>query len=128
MSETITLSDIQRARQRIGSTVRRTPQVISSTLSEALRTNIYCKLEMFQKTGSFKVRGVFNKVLSVPPEARSAGLVAVAILGEPVGSALIAAAQSPEPEPVMEPPQLTVRFEFRISGAESVADGEVGVE
>ena len=77
MSETITLSDIQRARQRIGSTVRRTPQVISSTLSEALRTNIYCKLEMFQKTGSFKVRGVFNKVLGLTGEAREAGLVAV---------------------------------------------------
>ena len=77
VSEPITLSDIQRARQRIGSTVRRTPQVISSTLSEALRTNIYCKLEMFQKTGSFKVRGVFNKVLALPPGARATGLVAV---------------------------------------------------
>lgn len=57
--------------------VRRTPQVISATLSEALRTNIYCKLEMFQKTGSFKVRGVFNKVLGLPAENRAAGLVAV---------------------------------------------------
>ena len=61
----------------MGSAVRRTPQVISSTLSNALRTNIYCKLEMFQKTGSFKVRGVFNKVLGLPPEMRAAKLVAV---------------------------------------------------
>ena len=73
MSETITLSDIQRARQRIGSTVRRTPQVISSTLSEALRTNIYCKLEMFQKTGSFKVRGATNLLSSLGAEERRRG-------------------------------------------------------
>lgn len=75
--EAITLAQIQRARQRVGACVRRTPQVISSTLSAALKTNVYCKLELFQKTGSFKVRGVFNKILSLPPETRSAGLVAV---------------------------------------------------
>lgn len=57
--------------------VRRTPQVISATLSEALKTNVYCKLELFQKTGSFKVRGVFNKILSLAPELRDTGLVAV---------------------------------------------------
>ncbi len=57
--------------------MRRTPQVVSTTLSDVLRTNIYCKLEFFQKTGSFKVRGVFNKVLGLTPEERSGGLVAV---------------------------------------------------
>ena len=57
--------------------VRRTPQVISSTLSEALKTNVYCKLELFQKTGSFTVRGVFNKLLSLSPEFRNTGVVAV---------------------------------------------------
>ena len=77
MTESITLSDIQLARQRVTPCVRRTPQVISATLSEALKTNVYCKLEMFQKTGSFKVRGVFNKILSIPSEARRAGVVAV---------------------------------------------------
>ncbi len=77
MTESITLSDIQLARQRVTPCVRRTPQVISATLSEALKTNVYCKLEMFQKTGSFKVRGVFNKILSLPAEVRRMGLVAV---------------------------------------------------
>jgi threonine dehydratase len=76
-ADTITLAGIQQARQRMASCVRRTPQVISSTLSEVLRTNIYCKLEMFQKSGSFKVRGVFNKLLSLSPEERAAGVVAV---------------------------------------------------
>ena len=77
MIQSIALSDIQLARQRVTPCVRRTPQVISATLSEALKTNVYCKLEIFQKTGSFKVRGVFNKILSIPTEVRRMGVVAV---------------------------------------------------
>ena len=77
MSEAVTLSDIQRARQRVASCVRRTPLVVSAALSERLKTNVYVKLELFQKSGSFKVRGVFNKVLSLPPEAREKGVVTV---------------------------------------------------
>jgi threonine dehydratase len=77
MSETISLSDIQTARQRIAPCVRRTPLTPSATLSERLRTNVYVKLEVFQKTGSFKVRGAFNKALSLRPEERGKGIVAV---------------------------------------------------
>jgi threonine dehydratase len=50
---------------------------VSSTLSDVLKTNVYVKLELFQKTGSFKIRGVFNKVLGLDPEVRGKGLVAV---------------------------------------------------
>ncbi|MEO5922679.1 MAG: threonine/serine dehydratase [Bryobacteraceae bacterium] len=77
MTASITLADIQLARQRVTPCVRRTPQVISATLSEALKTNVYCKLEMFQKTGSFKIRGVFNKILGLSPEVRRMGIVAI---------------------------------------------------
>src|SRR5271169_4548136 len=77
MPESITLSDIQIARQRIAPCIRRTPLTPSATLSERLKTNVYVKLELFQKTGSFKVRGAFNKALSLKPEERGKGLVAV---------------------------------------------------
>ena len=77
MSEDLSLSDVQRARQRIASCVRRTPLVPSVTLSERLKTNVYVKLELFQKTGSFKVRGTFNKALSLAPEMHAKGLVTV---------------------------------------------------
>jgi threonine dehydratase len=73
----LTLNDVQRARQRIASCVRRTPLVPSVTLSERLKTNVYVKLELFQKTGSFKVRGTFNKALSLAPEINAKGLVTV---------------------------------------------------
>jgi threonine dehydratase len=77
MPESITLSDIQIARQRIAPCIRRTPLTPSATLSERLKTNVYVKLEVFQKTGSFKVRGAFNKALSLRPEERGRGIVAV---------------------------------------------------
>jgi threonine dehydratase len=73
----LSLKDIQSARQRIAPCVRRTPLSPSATLSERLKTNVYVKLEMFQKTGSFKVRGAFSKALSLTPEERDRGIVAV---------------------------------------------------
>ncbi|HLH41227.1 MAG TPA: threonine/serine dehydratase [Bryobacteraceae bacterium] len=77
MYEALSLAQIQAARQRIAPCVRRTPLTPSATLSERLRTNVYVKLELFQKTGSFKVRGAFNKALSLRPEERGRGLVGV---------------------------------------------------
>jgi threonine dehydratase len=73
----LSLTLIQVARQRIAPCVRRTPLTASATLSERLKTNVYVKLELFQKTGSFKVRGAFNKALTLTPEERSRGIVAV---------------------------------------------------
>ncbi|MBZ5610908.1 MAG: threonine/serine dehydratase [Acidobacteriia bacterium] len=73
----ITLNDIQSARERISGRVARTPLVSSATLSARLGCQVHLKLELFQKTGSFKVRGAFNKALSIPAEQRGRGLVAV---------------------------------------------------
>src|SRR5712692_9143641 len=77
MSETLSLKEIQAARERIAPAIRRTRLVTSATLSERIKTNVYVKLELFQKTGSFKVRGAFNKALSLTPEERQRGVVAV---------------------------------------------------
>jgi threonine dehydratase len=73
----ISLDDIRSARERITGRVARTPLVSSATLSARLGAQVYLKLELFQKTGSFKVRGAFNKVLSIPEKQRGRGLVAV---------------------------------------------------
>src|ERR1700681_3276819 len=77
MAETLSLSHIQTARKRIAPCIRRTPLSTSVTLSERLKSNIYVKLELFQKTGSFKVRGAFNKTLSLKPEERGRGICGV---------------------------------------------------
>lgn len=71
------IDDIKAAQERIKSYVKRTPLEHSQALSERLGTNVYVKYELFQKTGSFKPRGSFNKLLSLSPEERAKGVVAV---------------------------------------------------
>lgn len=68
---------IREARARIGPYVGRTPLEQSRTLSAHLGTNIFVKYELFQRTGSFKVRGAFNKILSLSDDERARGVVAV---------------------------------------------------
>lgn len=69
--------DVAEARARIAPWVHRTPTVHSSTLSTRLGTDVWLKLEMFQKTGAFKVRGAFNRMLSFTEAERRRGVVAV---------------------------------------------------
>jgi len=73
----ITLANIQRAQERIDPYVRRTAVVRNQTLSDILGTNVYLKLELFQKTGSFKPRGAFNKMLQMDTDEKSRGIVAI---------------------------------------------------
>jgi threonine dehydratase len=73
----VELADIQAAAQRVSPYVKRTPLVPSRTLSELLGTSVYLKLELFQKTGSFKPRGAFNQILQRLDETRQRGVVAI---------------------------------------------------
>lgn len=68
---------IEEARERIAGYVKRTPLERSDSLSNYLGINVFVKYELFQKTGAFKVRGAFNKMLSLSDEERSRGVVAV---------------------------------------------------
>ena len=68
---------IKQAQQRIKNYVKRTALEHSETLSNYLGTNVFVKYELFQKTGSFKVRGAFNKLLSISAEERKRGVVAI---------------------------------------------------
>src|SRR5436190_8397319 len=71
------IETIKQARERIQPQIKRTPLERSQTLSKYLGTNVWVKLELFQKTGSFKVRGAFNKLLSLSAEERKRGVVAI---------------------------------------------------
>jgi len=61
----ITLDDIRQARERIAPFIHRTPLILSNSLSVLSGSEVYLKLENLQKTGSFKVRGAFNKLITV---------------------------------------------------------------
>jgi threonine dehydratase len=73
----LSLDLIRQARDRLRGRVHRTPLVSSSTLGALLGARVSLKLECLQKTGSFKPRGAFNKMLTLSDEERSRGVVAV---------------------------------------------------
>lgn len=70
-----TLRDILAARERIAGVVRRTPIELSLFLSEKTGYEVYLKLECWQRTRSFKLRGAYNAVAALSPEQRARGLV-----------------------------------------------------
>jgi threonine dehydratase len=71
------ITAIEKAAERIRPYIKRTPFERSRSLSHDLGTDVYVKYELFQNTGSFKPRGAFNKLLSIPADERANGVVAV---------------------------------------------------
>jgi threonine dehydratase len=71
------INDIKAARERIKPYVKRTPLEFSDSLSRRLGFKTYAKYELFQKTGAFKARGAFNKLLTMSDVERAKGVVAV---------------------------------------------------
>jgi threonine dehydratase len=67
----VTLEDVERARTVLAGRIHRTPTFGSAALGASL------KAELFQKTGSFKVRGALNKIASLSPEERERGVITV---------------------------------------------------
>jgi threonine dehydratase len=72
----ITLQDIEQARERISGVVQQTPCQLSKAFSDELGLHAWFKYENLQLTGSFKVRGAYNKIASLCPEASRRGVIA----------------------------------------------------
>lgn len=85
-----TLADIEAARKRSESVVHRTPVTPSATFSELTGADVWLKLENLQRTGSFKLRGAYNKIASLSPSERSRGVVAASAGNHAQGVALAA--------------------------------------
>ena len=71
-----TLADIQEARERLRGHAEQTPIYLSETFSRRTGREVRLKAENLQRTGSFKVRGAVNKLSTLSPEERAAGVVA----------------------------------------------------
>src|ERR671914_1430363 len=69
------LADIDAARTRIASLARVTPVFSSETLGRLSGRRVFLKAENLQRTGSFKIRGAFNKIQSLDEAERAAGVV-----------------------------------------------------
>ncbi|WP_431330658.1 threonine/serine dehydratase [Streptomyces sp. IPPR8] len=88
----IGITDIEAAAERIAGHVARTPTVPSPGLSGLLGVPVTAKLELLQRTGSFKARGATAKLLSLTEAERAAGVVAVSGGNHGVAVAVMAAA------------------------------------
>lgn len=100
-----TLEDVQAAAQRIAPYIIETPLERSQTISDLLGANVYLKLELFQKTGSFKPRGAFNQILQLDEGDRKRGVVAIS--GGNFAQGVAYAAQVLEIEAIICMPEYT---------------------
>ena len=71
-----TLADIQEARSRLAGIARVTPVYGSETFSRVAGRDVWLKAENLQRTGAFKVRGAVNRIATLSPDERAAGVVA----------------------------------------------------
>jgi threonine dehydratase len=83
----VTLSDVRAARKRIRSGIMMTPCTDSIPLSEITGSRVSCKLDNFQRTGSFKERGARNALLRLPVAQRRKGVVAASAGNHALGLA-----------------------------------------
>src|SRR5580692_4183386 len=72
----IDAADIDAAARVVAPFAVRTPLLSFPVLNERIGTKVFLKPEMPQRTGSFKFRGAFNKLSSIPKGERSGGVVA----------------------------------------------------
>ena len=73
----ISLDDVERAAQTIAGRVHRTPLLSSASLSERIGAKAFLKAELFQRTGSFKVRGALNRLAELSDEERARGVITI---------------------------------------------------
>lgn len=69
-------ADVDAAAAVVAPFAVRTPLLTFPVLNERTGTRVFLKAEMLQRTGSFKFRGAFNKMSSIPQEKRGGGVVA----------------------------------------------------
>ncbi len=73
----LSLDDVYSARERIGDRLHRTPLLRSGTMSEQRGADVRFKAELFQRTGSFKPRGVLNKLATLSEEEKRRGVISI---------------------------------------------------
>ena len=72
----LSIDDVRDAAQRISGVVHRTPVLTSRALDERVGASVFLKAEPFQRAGSFKIRGAFNRMSRLTPEELRRGVAA----------------------------------------------------
>ena len=77
MAAELSLDDVVAARAAIAGRLHRTPMFSSATLSKRIGAPVHLKAELFQRTGSFKPRGVLTKLASLTDEEKRGGVIGI---------------------------------------------------
>lgn len=122
----VSLDDVLKAKDTIKSVIRKTELVKSDLISESLGAQIFIKLENTQHTGSFKLRGAFNKISSLSESEKKRGVVASSAGNHAQGVAFSARKAGVKCTIVMPLNAPLVKVEATKSfGAEVILHGEI---
>src|SRR5881409_1521993 len=97
----LTIDDVHAARETIAGRLHRTPTFSSRQLSEQTGGTVNLKAECFQRTGSFKPRGVLNKLASLSAEEKARGVISISAGNHAQALAYAAAVEGVDPLIVM---------------------------
>jgi threonine dehydratase len=87
---TVNINDIHAARERIRDIITPTPIIADDRLSEEVGARAFLKAENLQKSGSFKIRGGYNKISQLSDDEKSRGVIAASAGNHAQGVALAA--------------------------------------
>ena len=88
--EQVTLQMVKEAQERLEGVAQKTGLSYTNSVSKLAGCDVWLKLENLQRTGSFKLRGAYNKVASLTPEEREKGVIAASAGNHAQGVALAA--------------------------------------
>lgn len=119
------LEDVLAAQERVAETARHTPLDYSHTFTRMTGAEVHLKLETFQRTGSFKIRGATNRIMTLSEAEKEAGVVTASAGNHAQGVALAATRSGVDAKIVMpkHAPISKVRATENY-GAEAILYGE----
>ena len=118
------LSDVLAARDRVAETARHTPLDYSHTISAMTGADVHLKLETFQRTGAFKIRGATNRIATLPETDRETGVITASAGNHAQGVALAATRMGVDAKVVMpENAPISKVKATRSYGADVVLEG-----
>jgi len=101
LSQTVTYSMIEEAKKNLAGVIKETDLIYAENLSSKTGVELYLKLENLQKSGSFKIRGAYNKMLHLTESEKKRGVVASSAGNHAQGVAISAGKLSIESTIVM---------------------------
>lgn len=120
------LEQFQEAKKRVDEVIIPTPLIYSEAFSKECKNEVYIKPENLQRTGAFKIRGAYNKIVKMDEEAKSKGLIASSAGNHAQGVAYAANRLGVKATIVMPKHTPLIKVEATQShGAEVVLAGEV---